>query len=253
MESCEIKTNKNFKFLILVLVLSIPFNLLNLFYKEKVLINLPISFLMIVVPFLLAIYFSYRDNAFKGLKELFIESHRIKKGSGRWLALSMIILPITFSLAGYIDNNFDPNIYSDLKIKYFGLFILLYIGAFLEELGWTTYLTKDMQNSYGILKTGLIIGLVWGLWHLFPYIAQGKSWDDIIILIGLSVLYRIVMGYLYNYSSFTSLTGILFHTMINFVPETMIRVYDTYRFSTFFIILLLIVILFYIFDRRKIS
>ena len=101
------------------------------------------------------------------------------------------MLPIVFTVTAYVDNNFNFNIYDNLQMKHLALLFLLYMGAFLEELGWTTYLTKDMQNKYGILKTGLIIGFVWGLWHLFPYLSQGKAWKDIIFLIGLSVLYMI--------------------------------------------------------------
>ena len=51
---------------------------------------------------------------------------------------------------------------------------LLDQGAVLEELGWRGYLAPEMQDS-GIspLNTALIVGLIWGLWHLPRDITTG--------------------------------------------------------------------------------
>lgn len=234
--------NKPLYYLLWVFLLSIPFYFLNLLHPGGILIDLPISFLMIFVPSGLALFFTYRDQGPKALKDLVIDSHRLRPGSLKWLVLSILIMPLAFTLAAYLNKPYNFNIFAPLNIKHLGLLVLLYLGAILEELGWTTYLTKPMQTTYGVLRAGLIIGLFWGLWHLFPYLSQGKSWHDIVFLIGLSVLYRVIMGYLYQASLYTSLTGILFHTMINFVPETMIGVYNRFNFSTLFLILLVLVI-----------
>ena len=38
--------------------------------------------------------------------------------------------------------------------------------AFFEELGWTGFAVPELRKRYGILTTGLIVGLLWGVWHV---------------------------------------------------------------------------------------
>ena len=123
---------------------------------------------------------------------------------------------------------------------------MFFLGAIIEELAWTTYATPVLQKSYGILKTGLIIGLVWGLWHLVPYIMQGRDIWSIFFLVTNSVAFRIIMGYLYNYSNGATISALFFHTMINLVPELLPGGYKAFDFSTLAILLWLSVIVCYI-------
>ena len=46
--------------------------------------------------------------------------------------------------------------------------------TFGEELGWRGLLLRETQKS-GLLKSNLVIGVVWGLWHA-PIIAQGHNY-----------------------------------------------------------------------------
>lgn len=41
-------------------------------------------------------------------------------------------------------------------------------GGFLEELGWTGFAVPRLRMKYSVLKTGLITGLLWALWHFLP-------------------------------------------------------------------------------------
>ena len=47
----------------------------------------------------------------------------------------------------------------------FGLAYGLIGGGFLEELGWTGFAIPRMRLRYGILSTGLIVGVLWGAYH----------------------------------------------------------------------------------------
>ena len=48
----------------------------------------------------------------------------------------------------------------------FGIAVGLWVGFF-EELGWTGFAVPRLRLRYGVLTTGLIVGLLWGAWH-FP-------------------------------------------------------------------------------------
>ena len=40
------------------------------------------------------------------------------------------------------------------------------VTGFCEELGWTGFVLPKLRVSYGILATGLIMGVIWGAWHI---------------------------------------------------------------------------------------
>ncbi len=42
------------------------------------------------------------------------------------------------------------------------------VVPFFEELGWTGFAIPELGKRYGILTTGLIVGLLWGAWHFPP-------------------------------------------------------------------------------------
>jgi membrane protease YdiL (CAAX protease family) len=35
-----------------------------------------------------------------------------------------------------------------------------------EEVGWTGFATPWLQRRYSAVTTGLIVGVIWGVWHL---------------------------------------------------------------------------------------
>jgi len=45
------------------------------------------------------------------------------------------------------------------------------VGGILEELGWTGFATPTLlrRMRYGVLATGLIVGVLWGMAHLPIY------------------------------------------------------------------------------------
>ena len=43
------------------------------------------------------------------------------------------------------------------------LFVLFFIGAICEEVGWTGYVTDPLQSRYGAFNAALIIGTIWAV------------------------------------------------------------------------------------------
>lgn len=238
------------KFLLYVIPLSIPFYLLNLTTVKLLPFNLPASALMILVPSGLGIYYFRKNPTEYKMKDFFRAIVDFQVAKKRFsLVLSLLFMPVLYLIAVVIkDPNSIMQIFraeSNISI-YIAGFLLFFLGAISEELAWTTYATPVLQKSYGILKTGLIIGLVWGLWHLVPYIMQGRDIWSIFFLVTNSVAFRIIMGYLYNYSNGATISALFFHTMINLVPELLPGGYKAFDFSTLAILLWLSVIVCYI-------
>lgn len=245
------------RFLLLVIPLSVPFYLLNLIPVQLFPFGMPASALMIIVPFGLAMYGVRKNCGTDKLKEFFHDIFDFRKAKNRFsLVLSFIFMPVLFFIAALIK---DPSNVLNISqwgniLLLIGGFALFYFGAIFEELAWTTYATPVLQKSYGILKTGVMIGAVWGLWHLVPYIMMGHDGQTVFLLTTGSIAYRIIMGYLYRYSGGATMSALLFHTMINLSPELLPGGYNAFDFSILSILLWISVIvchLLYIFYADK--
>jgi membrane protease YdiL (CAAX protease family) len=91
---------------------------------------------------------------------------------GRWYAVALLAgvllyaaIPLALSLTS---PEFLPGILtSDDKasLLLFGIASGLIGGGFLEELGWTGFAVPRLRRRYGILTTGLIVGVLWGALH----------------------------------------------------------------------------------------
>jgi membrane protease YdiL (CAAX protease family) len=67
-----------------------------------------------------------------------------------------------------ISPEFLPRIFitSDkASVLLMGIAVGLVAGIF-EELGWTGFAVPTLRLRYGVLGTGLFIGVLWGAWHL---------------------------------------------------------------------------------------
>ncbi|HEY9334406.1 MAG TPA: CPBP family intramembrane glutamic endopeptidase [Kribbella sp.] len=49
----------------------------------------------------------------------------------------------------------------------FGVLVLtMIVGAAGEELGWRAYLQPYLQTRFSVLRSSLVVGVLWGLWHI---------------------------------------------------------------------------------------
>jgi membrane protease YdiL (CAAX protease family) len=75
----------------------------------------------------------------------------------------------------------------------FGLGWGLIGGGLLEELGWTGFAVPRLRRRYSALTAGLIVGLLWGAWHLLVAFWASRG------LAGQSSLANFVAGFLAFY------------------------------------------------------
>lgn len=115
-----------------------------------------------------------------------------------------------------------------------GIAIGLPVGIF-EELGWTGFAIPRIRLRYGVLGTGLFVGVLWGAWHLLQgYWASGVTSGEISLALWLSTwligtvvgqmaAYRVLMVWVYDRTG-SLLVAMLMHaslvafTLILFPP-----------------------------------
>lgn len=135
---------------------------------------------------------------------------RLRAGIGawreepRWYALALATLPLLaasllLTLAARVSPAFAPR----LNLL-FGVPVGLLAGFF-EEIGWTGLATRRLLQRHSVLRSGLLVGALWGLWHsLAGFIGsspgQEPFWLAEFALYWVAVLtvYRVLMTWVYS-------------------------------------------------------
>lgn len=95
-----------------------------------------------------------------------------------------------------------------------------------EEFGWRGFALPRLQNKYGPLFASLVIGTIWGIWHLPTFFAPQGVVGAMAAAVGMifivpytlgTIANSIFMTWVYNKSKASALiAGIVWHAAINF-------------------------------------
>jgi len=146
----------------------------------------------------------------------------------RWYAVALLAAPLAFTAVYLVlsltSSEFLPSILaSDDKssVLLMGVFAGLMAGVF-EELGWTGFATPTLlgRMRYGVLATGLVVGVTWAVWHLLVALwASGTVSGEFTLASYLLdpflflVAYRVLMVWVYDRTG-SLLVAILMHTSL---------------------------------------
>lgn len=145
-----------------------------------------------------------------GLRDLLSRLGRWRVGV-RWYAVVLLIAPLVnlatlFALSLRSPEYVPAIVTSEDKLGVLlpGIAAGLFVAAF-EEVGWTGFATPRFRSRYGVVATGLIMGLLWGVWH-FPLFAgnAGSSGAVPPVLLMAALLfawlppYRVLMVWVYD-------------------------------------------------------
>ena len=151
-------------------------------------IQLPLSSLMAFFPLVTACIFAYRKEKGKGIKELFqrvIDIRAIRRKV--WYVPALLLMPAVLS-ASYL--------------------VMLLMNVPLPE--------PDLQWAMiPVFFAVFVIGAVWAVWHIVPWIQAGHdavwiAWHGLV-----TVLLRIVIVWIYNNTGRSVLMAVLFHAGAN--------------------------------------
>lgn len=95
-------------------------------------------------------------------------------------------------------------------------FVLYYISAAFEEIGWTWLATPILGRRFGVAGAGLVIGLIWSLVHAWPWFQVNGVWFTVGMMT-VSVASRIIMTWLFISNGQLLWLNIVYHAMINTV------------------------------------
>lgn len=85
-----------------------------------------------------------------------------------------------------------------------------------EEIGWRGFALPRLQSRLSALSASLLLGLLWGLWHLPLYLTEGHPLSDVFFgwtLIGI-LADAILFTWVFNNTRGSLLLALLFHASI---------------------------------------
>jgi membrane protease YdiL (CAAX protease family) len=132
---------------------------------------LPFALLaMFAGPSLAGILLTSLVDGRAGFRELLARMTRWRVGA-RWYVVALLTAPLSLTATLFalslLSPEFLPGILTTsdkTSLLLMGIVVGLATG-FLEELGWTGFAIPRLRLRYGILSTGLIVGILWGAWH----------------------------------------------------------------------------------------
>ena len=131
----------------------------------------------------------------------------------RWWAFLLLGIPALTYLASALSGHLlDPFPFSPWHLVLPALATRLVTGP-VEEIGWRGVALPLLQRRVAPLWAGLIIGVIWGLWHLPAFAIGGTAhaaWDFGPYFLGVVALSVIVTA-LFNASRGSLLVAALFH------------------------------------------
>ncbi len=173
-------------------------------------------------PTLAAVVASYFQSGRDGVRRLFstaLRADMTKTSLGLALLLPFIIFYGAIALLYLTGGSYDF-LRTDLL-----LFLPMLIGNIFmnlwEEVGWRGFAVPELQRRYNALVSGLIVGVIWSLWH-WPHFAMSDSQMAVVygsypLFIISTVVVSLIYTSIYNWSRGNVVVTTLFHAGFNTV------------------------------------
>ena len=166
-----------------------------------------------------------------GLRELFSRLIRWRVGA-RWYAVALLFAPLLVAAVLFVLSLFSPqflpgilNTSDKASMLLFGIAWGLIGGGLLEELGWTGFAVPRLRLRCSAFTTGLIVGVLWGVWHfLIAFWSSGSLAGEaslaifvagfLVFYLGALPAYRVLMVWVYDRTG-SLLVAMLMHASLS--------------------------------------
>ncbi|AXU51845.1 CPBP family intramembrane glutamic endopeptidase [Clostridioides difficile] len=137
------------------------------------------------------------------------------------ISIQVLIAVVVIFILASKNHGIMPN----FTVSSWGAFIYLFLknlfaGPLGEELGWTGFVQNELQKKYSPLKSAIIVGFWWGMWHLPIWFTTGFTGIDLIkyiIFFMIAIISTtIIVATFYNLNK-TLLISVIIHQLFNFL------------------------------------
>jgi membrane protease YdiL (CAAX protease family) len=186
-------------------------------------------------PLVTGIGFTYLTKNSAGQRDYWQRVIDLRRIGLKWFLLLLFFVPVLNGLAALIDVAVGGTgavlgeSLANVASNPFGLVLSAIFATLIpliEELGWRGYVLDRLQATRSALRSTLILGSAWSLWHLPLFFAEGTYQASLgvgtlafwLFLFGIIPL-SFAFTWVYNNTNRSILAVILFHGMVNFTGE----------------------------------
>ncbi len=244
-------------------ILWVP-GLLRTFFLPAIpeLLVLILSIVATFVPSIMGFIFVGIESGKKGMGKLLKRAVQFR--GYKWGITTILLYPLLIILVHSINYGARgvPIPFTDMllneawKIPIAFLMGLVIGGPLGEEFGWRGYALPKLQEKFGGWLSALMMGAIWGLWHIPAFFIEGAPQNTLPIgaFLVTDLVFTFIIAYQQNHSKGSLVPAFLMHSLMNLTMETMPLITETGDASAWWIanaVLGIVCIFIVIFTRPK--
>ncbi len=179
------------------------------------------AFIFLFSPAISALLVAGITNKWAGVKGI-LKCYLLWKFHFKWYLLAFLLIPAIFFLAILIlFRGNDQSLWTNAPWYFVAasFLYLMFINSG-EEIGWRGFALPRLQSIIpNPLIASIILGVIWGAWHLPQYFVPGQPNIPVIpfllLIAGLSIIYTVV----FNNTRGSLLFAVILHASTDIVPR----------------------------------
>ena len=212
------RTRSPLKFFGLIFAFSIPFWLAGAVTGLQLLPGLPLAALMFVCPAAAALILIHGESKTADMIALLKRSFDYKRIREKiWYAPIILVMPGVYVSSYWLMRLMGMPLPTPQFTIPAAIVMLLafFVAALGEELGWSGYVIDPMQDRWGALGSGILLGVVWAAWHIVPLVQAHRSPTWIAWWGLFTVAFRVLIVWIYNNTGKSVFAAALCHDTNN--------------------------------------
>ena len=193
----------------------------------------PLFILAVYAPAIAGISLVTLLTGARGLRR-FLSRLFLWRCPAQWYALLILGIPAVYFAGAGVGGKLSQEALAapDLGSVLASMAFMLVLGP-VEEFGWRGFALPLLQRRLAPVWAGLVLGLIWGLWHLPAFFLSGtpqSAWGFTPFLLG-SVAVSVILTPMFNASRGSILLAALFHFQLNNPLWPDAQPYDSFVFA----------------------
>lgn len=144
-----------------------------------------------------------------------------------WYLVISLLIPAVSIIAALQSGYWDTYSFANKLPSLYLILLSVPLVPVLEELGWRGYVLDRLQEKYSALVSSIILGALWGPWHLPAFFLQDSIFGLMpfaSLMFWLYMFYEIILSvvftWIYNNTNRSILSAILLHIVLEFCANT---------------------------------
>lgn len=173
-------------------------------------------------PLVASFWLGYKENGLSGAKKFLRAGFRLRMKPAWWIAI-LAFPALLAGVAFWINisiNSFQPEtplLDQPLLIIPMLLFMFFLGGSFQEEFGWRGFALPRLLTVQTPFSASLILGIIWGFWHLPLFYIDGlsQSYMNFAFFLPLTISFSFIFTWVFIRTDFNLFSALLLHAALN--------------------------------------